>query len=143
MINSHKFKGCRNGFGLYIFPHDSCRFSDGKESGDCERVAGGANRHGVPRRVIFDSGYFGTQRKIFATSWSEIPSSTPFDYRVHRHGARTSQSLVRLVKLKGAFLQTAQKSCVAMVLNGTYHSSLRYYGDRVGKKLYKVHEAFV
>lgn len=113
------------------------RFSDGKESGDCER---GGRRwseppHGVPRRAIVDSGYFGTQRKIFATSWSEIRSSTPFDYRVHWRGARTSQSLVRPVKLKGAFLQTAQKTRVAMVLNGTYHSSLRYYSDRVRKKI--------
>lgn len=104
------------------------RFSDGKESKDCERLVEGegeANRHGVSsgdsRFRIFRYGE--TRREIFATSWSEICSSTPFDYHVHRCGARTSQSLVRFMKLKGAFLETAQKSCVAMVLNGTYHSS--------------------
>lgn len=116
------------------------RFSDKGKS--AETVSGVERYH----QAVLDSGYFGTvwrtRREIFATSRNEICSGTPFDYHVHRCGARTSQSLVHFVKLKGAFLENAQKSCVAIVLNGTYHSSLRYYSDRVGKKLYKAQEAF-
>jgi len=87
------------------------------------------------RQAILDFGYFDMADST--RNFCDIRSSTPFDYRVHRYGVRTFQSLVRFVKLKEVFLETAQKSCVAMVLNGTYHSSRRYYSDKVDKKLYK------
>lgn len=59
------------------------RFSDGKESKDCERVVESGEGKKVKRetmayhQAILDSGYFGTvwrnsTREIFATSWKSV-----------------------------------------------------------------------
>lgn len=91
------------------------------------------NRRSVSSQAIFDAEYFAIRESDDRGNFCDIHSRAKFA-RAYRSIIAFKSVLLRELsetsfpkELKESFLATARKSCIAIVLNGTYHSSFRYY----------------